>query len=368
MMEEMMKLPAGHPVREAYLECKNDKVARRWVDAFPSHECEVSNSEFTTGTAFYFGTPVPACAAYAHLPVPGRGSPKLVGPMGAALLASTHMKGGGTIKHHDGLLRRIEIEAEINGVAVRREVKGLFRTAIQGARGSSRGFHRLPWNARQGAIPDAALTFEGQTDVLYENKTMSPCPSRYLPCTEAALGDDGGCLCVRCRRSEPRAVDVRQDRIAPGVYASLRRLDSTLYGTVRNPVSGQEGPFVRCLMDKGGVRGLAFGAYGGVSRGVHALVMQLAEHGADRRWRAMGCLSASHCKGILAVMIQRRLCFAHWRGIDRNLQIRLGQLTGASSTSTSQARRADFADREGSYMPGQPCAPRQDAQWRRGWE
>ena len=174
--------------------------------------------------------------------------------MGAALLASPHMKGGSMIKHHDGLLRRIEIEAEINGVAVRREVKGLFRTAIQGARGSSRGFHRLPWNARQGAIPDAALTFEGQTAVLYENKTMSPCPSRYLPCTEAALGDDGGCLCVRCRRSEPRAVDVRQDRIAPGVYAYLRKLDSTLYGTVRNPRSGQEGPFVRCLMDKGGVR------------------------------------------------------------------------------------------------------------------
>ena len=81
------------------------------------------------------------------------------------------------------------------------------------------------------------------------------------------------------------------------------------------------------------------------------------------------CLSASHCQGIFTVLMQRRLCFAHWRGIDRNLQIRLGQITGASSATTSQARRADFADREGSYMPGQPCAPRQDASsWYREWE
>ena len=77
----------------------------------------------------------------------------------------------------------------------------------------------------------------------------------------------------------------------------------------------------------------------------------------------MGFTSAHRCKGIPTWQMQRRFCFANWRGMDRNLQIRLGLLTGSSSTRTAQARRDEHRAKEADYGPNGACAPTQTARY-----
>ena len=188
---------------------------------------------------------------------------------------------------------------------------------------------------------------------------MTPSDRWYPPCTGVAPQEDGSCACVQCRKYRPRNVDRRELVIPKGVRSGLHRLDRTLVGTA----DGDTGPLVQRLLDLGNVPGLAWGAYGGAGAGVHKLVRTLAEHGADRKWQEMGCLSAHHCKGILTWQMQRRFCFANWRGMDRNLQIRLGLLTGSSSIHTAQACRGEYRAKEAACGPRGGCAPTQSVHY-----
>ena len=143
---------------------------------------------------------------------------------------------------------------------------------------------------------------------------------------------------------------VREAAIEPGVKSALHKLDASLAGTP----PGVEGPLQAHLRALGGVQGLAFGAYGGVSLGIHTVLRRLSLVAAARKWKGMLCPSASHCAGILKVLPGRRLCICMARARSRLLHSRLGvQFSGGGPSAHHGAGYdARHEGRQRSARPG----------------
>ena len=199
---------------------------------------------------------------------------------------------------------------------IQTEVYGLFAAHIPQA-----GRRRLSAETarkRQGLVPDFLLyaDMDGpHRPLLMELKTLHYGSSTYP-------SDERRCNAV-----------ARRARAIPAEYATkTATVDRVYCGTP----SGEVGPVARRLMTFDPVHGLVFGAWGEASPQVEKLLGWLAQEGAGKLWRDMGCVDAPAARGILAWSIRRRWAMTALR---QNARLKIDRLTYVGQGAAQAARR-----------------------------
>ena len=188
-----------------------------------------------------------------------------------------------------------------------------------------------------GPVPDLEWD-EGDGPVLGDVKTLAWCRTRYWR---------------RGNRSLSPA-DCRAAAVGPELEAKLARIERAedVQAHLPAPQPGVRGPLVARLDQFGRVRGLVFGAFGGLSKDARSLLVFCAGRIADRTWRADNAASRDAAFGVTVrrLYAQWGITCARWNAITKLHGLRWA---GGSDAFAHAPPRTDtaarLADREAGY-------------------
>ena len=174
-------------------------------------------------------------------------------------------------------------------------------------------FDSLDKRKRQGLIPDLMLTKPRTAQrSLADVKTLHRGSSTYRE-SDTNPGKRGEAVARRARQVHREYV------------RKARRLDKD-FGDGAPLADGEAGPVQRKLAEFGRIRGFVFGAVGECSPDVDKFITELAEMGAERKWRKMGARNVREAKGIIVGMARQAIGIAAVRSAARCKLDRLAEI------------------------------------------
>ena len=139
------------------------------------------------------------------------------------------------------------------------------------------------------------------------------------------------------------ALEKRESGIHGEYHHKARRADEKFNGL--HPQDPAMGPIQTRLDEFGPIRGLVVGPRGSASSGLHKLIGEIAEMGAERVWRKMGARSVLEARGILVNRIRRGIGIAASRAAATLMIERLGIARGDGKRAARCRRNANAAHR-----------------------
>ena len=100
------------------------------------------------------------------------------------------------------------------------------------------------------------------------------------------------------------------------------------------------GPVLSRLLSYGPIRTLVAGAYSEMSHDVHVLASQVADAGASRSWRHMGCRSESEARAAIVAQLRSEWGMAAFVGAARLITWRVHEVGLTVEESSAGRRRA----------------------------
>ena len=262
------------------------------------------------------GIKSPACAYWEGLMFqPSRGKARKVDVFGDNV-ARSHLTGDAWRTRHDAIKWALSEQADWCQYKIHVEPSNKFLPYIR----QREQFMKKKARQRQGLVPDF---LDMKRNVLMDVKTFSwgklYCPKRFK------------------KAKQCKAVAVRAFRVH-GEYQKKARNADTKYNKWQGPGPG---PVARALNQYGQVEGLAVGAHGEASRDLLDLIDLMADRGATRRFRELGCDSMEDARKIIKRQVLMVVGIEAMRGMAR---LKLDNLvtilvTPASGRQTA-ARRA----------------------------
>ena len=298
-----------------------------------------SNTEFRCTIQAFYGVEQTMLAPHVGMNL-GRGN--RLDPHGH-LLTTMIASGPGWRGQHDDVKNAIARSASECKVEHTCEVYGVFAAYV--------GQNDMTGSHRQGMVPDFMFKIDHR-ESLAELKTIHQGRTWW---TRRTIG-------TRCGALEKRQVKI------PGEYhKKARNCDSNYNGwDAANPIPG---PMQTRLAEFGPIKGLVVGPRGPASSGLHELMVQIAEVGAEISWRAMGARSVLEARSTLINRIRRTIGITASRAAARLMIERLGVARGDGREAAKRRRNADtshrsferehyFANGPRAFAGGQP---------RKGW-
>ena len=201
-------------------------------------------------------------------------------------LACCKMSGDGWRTQQDRVKYTIEECCHHYGVPCQSEVYGLFAGYVaQGA-----ACEEWPKYKRQAIVPDFMMILKNRRQVLLELKTIHQSKSNYS---------------ARAIRSRGGALERRAAKIHPEYHRKARNADINFNG--HDPQSNGLGPIQARLNEFGRIQGLVVGPRGSASNDLHKLINDIAEIGAECKWRVMGARSQAEARGVIKGVLRRRI-------------------------------------------------------------
>jgi hypothetical protein len=276
-----------------------DDFSWQFVGATPSSKrCTMTNAQLLTAFQTYYGLPLDIVKVTTASQIPG--SDEYWDEHGDNLLARWGLKNRVHTRRHDMLVLSLYKLAREARMDVRKEVRSLFIQVIQQAENvpdmnpeEEDEYRKKRNKAREGLRPD--LIRRGPTaNILYDVKTISKCKTWYRRTRNAQHG----------YATEKRAKKV------PGEYRGKAKRVDTKYNEWAGPGKGP----CESHLDDYTVIGLAFGAFGEVSKSVVNLVDQIASERAQR-WRELGARDYNDAKSTSKELMRKTLGVEMMRGL-----------------------------------------------------
>jgi len=149
-------------------------------------------------------------------------------------------------------------------------------------------------------------------------------------------------------RREGGAVARRASTIQHEYETHARRLDAEFIQPVERRVPAADvregraapGPVLARLLSFGPIRTLVAGAYSEMSHDLHVLASQVADAGASRSWRHMGCRSETEARSSIITELRSDWGMAAFMGAARLITWRVHEVGLTVEESSAGHRRA----------------------------
>jgi hypothetical protein len=309
-------LPATDERRIAFMNV--DRLSSAFVGSVPHPEDYLCNTDFKQVWQDYFGLPGSQFVPFVGMDL-GRGY--VLDAFGHKLTTMV-MSGDGWRRRHDTVKWLISSWAARLGISCVTEVYGLF-AAYVAQRDRLEG---EPMWKRQGMVPDFMLQFTAGLRMLAELK-MYHQGVRFV---------NNASISKRCSGVASRAAKVGRE------YKNKARKGDRDYNDFQGP---GKGPMEARLEEFGPVLPLVFGPRGEGSKGVHFLIKNFAELGAERSWRGMGARSQIEGRACITASLRRSLGIAASRSAARLKSDRLGIALGDGKAAAKRRAYSSFRAR-----------------------
>ena len=210
------------------------------------------------------------------------------------------------------------------GGDVRCEVASLFAYLLE----DRDAFERLDKRKRQGLVPDLMFVHRGAAArrTLGDVKTLHRGTSTYVA-ADVRQGKRGN------------AVRKRGHQVHNQYHRKAQRLDRDFGPPL---AEGAKGRVEQKLASFGRIKGFVFGAVGESSPDVAEFIKDLADLGAERKWRRMGARNIREARGLIKGLALQAIGIAAVRSAARCKLDRLATALGNDEGSAAQRRAERF--------------------------
>jgi hypothetical protein len=274
LVDEIHSLPVGDRRKRAFL--NSGKLGGQFIGSIPSKGQVIGNTDLIQIYSDHLGLKSPTLSKYEGLLIKGK---RLDGF--GDLLTTASMTGDGHRTKHDAIKDCLAGIMSANKVKHKVEVYGDFKPFLdeQFVAGET-------MKTKNGLIPDFKITFQDESPLLAELKTINDCKSRFDLTNENKIS--GG-------------VTTRQDLIH-SEYVKKARMADLKYNHFDN-TTGLKGPMELHLETYGKVQGLVLGPRGEGSPDLYRLLNRIANVGAEDCFQRIGLKDADEAKTLVMARI-----------------------------------------------------------------